>query len=338
MKPAQRKRAVIVGIFILLGIMFLFGGLFMIGGKRNSFEKTIRLNVIFDNVSGLQNGNNIWCAGVKIGIVKKVRLISNHKVQVLMEIDKEYQDLIYKDTRAKIGSDGLVGNKIVMIYGGSQDMSTVKSGDTLFSENIHDKEQMMNTLDESTKNLLDITKDFKTVSKRMADGQGTLGRLFTEDSLMNMLKLTAERLQSGSLHIQMLASDISGYTAKLHAKGALANDLVTDTSLFSKLRIAAVQIEEASENAKELTNNLKIVSYNLKDSSNLAGIVFHDTQTAKNLRVTVENLREGTKKFDDNMLALQHNFLFRGFFRKRAKQEQQQREQEQKKIVVNKGN
>src|SRR5687767_4449879 len=108
MKPAQKKRAVIVGVFILLGAILLSGGLFMVGGKRNSFEKTIRLNAVFDNVSGLQKGNNIWCSGVKIGIIKKVRLITNHKVQVLMEIDQEYQDLIYKDAKTKIGSDGLV--------------------------------------------------------------------------------------------------------------------------------------------------------------------------------------------------------------------------------------
>jgi phospholipid/cholesterol/gamma-HCH transport system substrate-binding protein len=115
-------------------------------------------------------------------------------------------------------------------------------------------------------------------------------------------------------------------------KGALANDLVTDTSFFSKLKVAAGQIQEASENAKELTNNLKYVSYNLKDSSNLAGVVFNDTLTANNLRLTVENLQAGTKKFDENMEALQHNFLFRGFFRKRAKQQEQQRQQEQKKL------
>jgi phospholipid/cholesterol/gamma-HCH transport system substrate-binding protein len=85
-----------------------------------------------------------------------------------------------------------------------------------------------------------------------------------------------------------------------------------------------LQIQEASVNAKELTNNIKEVSYSLKDSSNMAGVVFHDKEVADNLRIAVENLRAGTKKFDEDMEALQHNFLFRGFFRKRAKQAQNQ--------------
>jgi phospholipid/cholesterol/gamma-HCH transport system substrate-binding protein len=325
MKPAQKKRTVIVGIFILAGAIILIAGVLVVGRKRNSFEKTISLNAIFDDVSGLQKGNNIWYSGVKIGTVKKVRLIKNKRVDVLMDIEQSSQNLIYKDAKAKIGSDGLIGNKIVIIYGGTEGMLPVKSGDTLIVENILSKEQMMNTLEESNRNLSAITSDFKIVSKRMADGQGTIGRLLTEDSLMNMLQSTAERLQLSSLYMQMLTSNISNYTAKLQTKGSLTNDLVTDTIFFNKLKEAALQIEQASINARELTNNLKLVSYQIKDSSNLAGVVFNDTQSATNLRLAVENIQAGTKKFDEDMEALQHNFLFRGFFRKRAKQQEQQK-------------
>jgi phospholipid/cholesterol/gamma-HCH transport system substrate-binding protein len=325
MKPAQKQRTVIVGIFILAGAIILIAGVLVVGGKRNSFEKTISLNAIFDDVSGLQRGNNIWYSGVKIGTVKKVRLIRNKKVDVLMDIEQSSQNLIYKDAKAKIGSDGLIGNKIVIIYGGTERMLPVKSGDTLLVENILSKEQMMNTLEESNRNLSAITSDFKIVSKRIAEGQGSIGRLLTEDSLMNMLQSTAERLQLSSLYMQMLTSNISSYTAKLQTKGTLTNDLVTDTIFFNKLKQAAWQIEQASGNAKELTNNLKLVSYQIKDSSNLAGVVFNDTQSATNLRLAVENIQAGTKKFDENMEALQHNFLFRGFFRKRAKQQEQQK-------------
>jgi phospholipid/cholesterol/gamma-HCH transport system substrate-binding protein len=325
MKPAQKKRSVVVGIFILAGAIILIAGVLIVGRKRNSFEKTFSLNAIFDDVSGLQKGNNIWYSGVKIGTVKKVRLIKYKRVDVLMDIEQRSQNLINKDAKAKIGSDGLIGNKIVIIYGGTEGMQPVKSGDTLIVENILSKEQMMNTLEESNRNLSAITSDFKIVSKRMADGQGTIGRLLTEDSLMNILQSTAERLQLSSFNMQMLTSNISNYTAKLQTKGALTNDLVNDTIFFNKLKEAALQIEQASNNARELTNNLKLVSYQIRDSSNLAGVVFNDTQSATNLRLAVENIQAGTKKFDEDMEALQHNILFRGFFRKRAKQQEQQK-------------
>ena len=129
----------------------------------------------------------------------------------------------------------------------------------------------------------------------------------------------------------MLSSNIADYTAKLQTKGVLANDLVTDTSLFQSLKTASIQIRQASDNAKELTGNLKTVTEKINDSSNTVGVLLHDQQAATNLRAMIENLQSGTKKFDEDMEALQHNFLFRGFFRKRAKQQQAQ----QKKEIVN---
>jgi len=115
---------------------------------------------------------------------------------------------------------------------------------------------------------------------------------------------------------------MADYTAKLQTKGVLANDLVSDTTIFKSLRSSVAQIQEASDNAKELTNNLKTVSQKINDSSNTVGVLLHDQGTADNLRTTIENLQSGTQKFDENMEALQHNFLFRGFFRKKAKREQ----------------
>jgi phospholipid/cholesterol/gamma-HCH transport system substrate-binding protein len=134
------------------------------------------------------------------------------------------------------------------------------------------------------------------------------------------------------------------YTAKLQTKGVLANDLVSDTTIFKSLRSSVAQIQEASDNAKELTNNLKTVTQKINDSTNTVGVLLHDQQTADNFRATIENLQSGTQKFDEDMEALQHNFLFRGFFRKKAKREQQAQQKQSaqqkqpvppKQVVVN---
>jgi phospholipid/cholesterol/gamma-HCH transport system substrate-binding protein len=329
MKPTQTKRAVILGIFITIGIAILIAGIFAVGGKRKTFTKTISLTAIFDNVNGLETGNNVWFSGVKVGIVKKIELIKNAQVAVLMSIEQKSQKFIHKDAKTRVGSDGLIGSKIVIIYEGTQQSPLVADGDLLAVDKPLDTDDMMNTLQANNKNLLAITGDFKLISRRLAEGQGTIGKLLTDDSLMKQLQATAATLQTASANIKMLTSNVSDYTAKLQTKGSLANDLVTDTTFFKTLQAAAVQIQDASKNAKELTNNLKAVSYNLKDSSNLAGVLFNDQEAATNLKTTVENLQSGTKKFDEDMEALQHNFLFRGFFRRRAKQQAQQNQQAQ---------
>src|SRR5262249_2410963 len=145
---------------------------------------------------------------------------------------------------------------------------------------------------------------------------------------MNQLQATAVKMQKASANIQVLSSNLADFTDKLQTKGTLANDLVSDTTLFKSLKSSVAQIQEASDNAKELTNNLKAVSERINDSSNAIGVLLNDQQTANNLRATIENLQSGTQKFDEDMEALQHNFLFRGFFRKKAKHEQEAQQKE----------
>ena len=238
-------------------------------------------------------------------------------------------DHILQDAKVKIGSDGLIGNRIVIIYGGTVASVPIKPGDTLASETPLNSAQMMKTLDESNQNLSAITSNLKTVSKKLVDGEGTLGQLFTEDSLANQLKVTAARLQFASENMIMITSNLATFTTKMQQKGVLANDLVSDTIFFNHLKAASVQIQDASKNAKELTANLSQVSYRMRDSSNLAGVVLQDKESAEKLRATVDNLQSGTKKFEENMEALKHNFLFRGYFKRqeRRKQEELQRQQ-----------
>ena len=334
MKPVENKRSMIVGAFIFFGIAILLIAVLTLGGRKKFFEKTITLSAVFNDVTGLQKGNNIWFSGVKIGTIDRVKILGESKVEVVMKIEKQSKDFIFKDAKAKIGSDGLIGNRIVIIYGGTPGMATVQSGDKLQTAAPLNSAEMMNTLDESNKNLSAITSDFKIVSRRLAGGEGTIGELLTNDSMANHLQATAVMLQYASDNIQLLTANLANYTTQMQKKGALTNDLVNDTVFFARLKAASLQIREASENAKDLTKNLQEVSYRLRDSSNLAGVVFQDQKTAANLRISVENIQAGTKKFDENMEALQHNFLFRGFFRKRARQQQQQKQETQKSTVV----
>jgi hypothetical protein len=188
-----------------------------------------------------------------------------------------------KMPKAKIGSDGLIGNKIVVIYGGTPAAPSIKANDILPVEAALSTEEMMNSLQENNKNLLAITGDFKMISRRLANGEGTVGRLLTDDSFMDQLQTTAATLEKASSNIQLLSSNMADYTAKLQTKGVLANDLVSDTTIFKSLRSSVAQIQEASDNAKELTNNLKAVTQKINDSSNTVGVLLHDQQSADNL-------------------------------------------------------
>jgi phospholipid/cholesterol/gamma-HCH transport system substrate-binding protein len=116
----------------------------------------------------------------------------------------------------------------------------------------------------------------------------------------------------------------------LQSQGALTNDLIHDTVLYSRLKATAAEIHQASVTIKESSNNIKRITSNFEDVSRRldstgspVGVLLNDEEAGYNLKITLDNLQSGTKKLDENLEALQHNFLFRGFFKKKQKTEQE---------------
>jgi phospholipid/cholesterol/gamma-HCH transport system substrate-binding protein len=120
-----------------------------------------------------------------------------------------------------------------------------------------------------------------------------------------------------------MVAGVSDYTARLTAKGSLANELITDTVIFSRLRSTVRQIDALSNRANDVVATLSQASQNisqkLNDNSSPAGLLLNDKQTAEEMKATIRNLQAASLKLDENMEALQHNFLLRGFFKNRNK-------------------
>jgi len=325
MKSTKNSRAVIVGIFILLGIAILIITILTLGGQHKTFEKSVTIRAIFNDINGLQKGNNIWFSGVKIGTVKRISFVGSSQVAVDMSIEEASKQYIRKNAKARISSEGLIGNKIVVIDPGAPKSPSVENGDMIGVEKAVNPDEMMSTLQSNNRNLLDITNDFKLISRGIAEGKGTAGKLLTDDQLINELHATMAMLRKASSNAQRMSSSVADYAANLRKKGTLANDLVTDTTIFSKLRSTANQMQEVSATANSVVNNLNSATNGLNTSLNnkntTIGMLLHDEDAAANIRVTLQNLQTGSQKLDDDLEAVQHNFLLKGFFKKKAKQE-----------------
>jgi phospholipid/cholesterol/gamma-HCH transport system substrate-binding protein len=328
MSTSSNKRSVIVGVFIVIGIIILIVGVLTLGGQRKTFVKAINVEAVFDDVGGLQKGNNIWFSGVKIGTVKSIRFYGDSKVQISMNIDNASKQYIHKDARAKISTDGLIGNKIIVIYGGTSTTEAIEDGDKLIADKPFNSDEMMATLQENNKNLIGITGDFKIIGKRLVDGKGTIGALLADsvmsrklNNTMNNLNAISGNLRTASQNSNKVVKSFSDYASKLETPGSLAGELVSDTMVFSNLKAVVVQLQQAATDANAITNNLKQATGKLTDRNTPVGVLLNDDKTATELKNTIRNLETSTQKLDENMEALQHNFLLRGFFRKKAKNE-----------------
>lgn len=324
MRASNRTRQVIVGIFVIIGIAILVITILTLGSQRKTFDRSVTITSFFDNVNGLQKGNNIWFSGVKVGIIKKVYITGKGVVEVDMAISTDAVQFIRKDAKARLSTDGLIGNKIIEIYGGSQKAGQVEEGDILSADDLLSTDEMMATLAKNNDNLLSITTDFKTIAGGLAEGRGSLGKLLHEETLVNQLNGIMASLQKVSNNLQMVTANTQAYTAKLNTPGTLANDLVTDTVVFSSLRNTVRELEALATNSKTAIASFQqagdSINASLNNSNTPLGVLLKDEKAANDLKVTMENLRTSSKKLDEDLEAIQHNFLLRGFFKKKARE------------------
>jgi phospholipid/cholesterol/gamma-HCH transport system substrate-binding protein len=328
MRSTKNTRAFVVGIFTFIGIAILVVTILTLGGQQKTFQKSIMVRAVFDDINGLQKGNNIWFSGVKIGTVKKISFVGNSQVEVDMNIDEKSKQYIRKNAKARISSDGLIGNKIIVIYSGASKSPSVEDGDLLGVEKAMNPDEMMSTLQANNNNLFAITTDVKGITKEIAAGKGTVGKLLTDETLINDLHLTMLRLRRASMNAERLSASVASFAAQLNKKGTLANELVTDTTVFSKLKATATQIENVAKNASVVVDNLNNTSSQLGNSLNNkstpVGMLLNDEDVAADIRVILSNLQSASQKLNEDLEAVQHNFLLRGYFKKKAKQESEE--------------
>jgi phospholipid/cholesterol/gamma-HCH transport system substrate-binding protein len=187
-----------LGIFILTGLTLLVLGLYFVSKQKNLFVKVFPLKSVFNNVSGLKVGNNVRFGGIVVGSVEGIQLLTDTSVLVNMSIKEEVRKFIKQDASASIGSDGLVGDRVVLISPGIMSREPVKNNEVLVSHAPVETEQIMAGLKKSAENAAIITEQLAEVAYKINHGRGIIARLLGDTSLGNNLKATMVNLKNGS--------------------------------------------------------------------------------------------------------------------------------------------
>jgi phospholipid/cholesterol/gamma-HCH transport system substrate-binding protein len=319
MSDTDIRKRLAVGIFIFVGLAILIIGVLTIGGQHKAFVKTISARAIFDAIQGLQTGNNVWLSGMKVGTVKKIAFYGSSQVEIVLSIEHQAQSHIRKDAKVRISTDGLVGNKIVVIAGGTDGAPPIANNDLLTTEHLAGMQEMTTTLQASNNNLLVITGNLKDITKKLTDGQGTLGELINDPTIADHLKASILHLRAASANSERMIANLEDFSAGLRKPGGLASELINDTVVFQQVRNTVAKLNEAAATASEFSASLRTAGQGINDKNTPIGMILHDEETAADLQRTIKNLRVSSKELSDDLEAVQHNFLLRGFFKKKNK-------------------
>jgi len=223
-----------IGAFVLAGLAVLIAGIFVIGNRKGLFTSTFNVNGLFKNVNGLQVGNNARFAGINVGVVQDIVIINDTTVKVILTLNEEVRKFVKKDAKLSIGTDGLMGDKLVIISpGGGGSIQGVKNGDQLTGVNPLDVDKLVKRLTKLADDAGDVVEGLAGIVNKVNTGKGSLGRLLNNDKI---------------------ARDLEG--------------------------------------------------------------------TVKQAKTTIANVHQTTGTLNEDLKAAQHNFLLRGYFKKKKKQEQ----------------
>jgi phospholipid/cholesterol/gamma-HCH transport system substrate-binding protein len=322
MKTEEAKQNIKLGLFVVIGVLLFLVSVIFIGSENNVFSRTFTAYAVFKNVEGLKKGDNVWLSGVKIGTVHDVNIVSEGKVVVMLTLKDRQNAFIKKDATAFIGSDGLVGNKIVVIRPGAS-AYTLEDTDTIGAFSPADTQDLINIARDVGENTRSLTYDLKLLSKKVSDGQGVVGELMTDGDIAQDLRAAVDGLRSTSIQTTKASGELASMMYKLNHGDGLVNTLATDTMLTKVFDETLTNVKEVSRNSARMSANLEELIEKMNSGNNALGLLLADTVFATKLKSTMDNAKSASAKLDENMEAMRHNIFLRGYFKKKARREKE---------------
>ena len=345
METHSQKFKVRLGLFVTGGLALFVLAIFIIGKQKNLFNPVIKLNTTFYNISGLQVGNNIRLSGINVGTVDNIRIINDSTVSVDMLIKKEVKQFIKSDCIVSIGSEGLIGDRMLIISQGSTEAPFVEEGQLLASIEPVETDAIIASLQVTAVTAEIISQQISEIVTKINSGRGTIGRLIHDTLISYNLRQTMENLNDGTKglgeimeaakhnflirgyfknkenELKKLSADSVRRRTKNDYDSALVADENTITSeepaeldeIISSLQVTAGSAEVI---AKQLENMMLYIN----EGNGTIGRLIQDSTVAQDFDQTMVNLKNSSKGLDENMEALKHNFLFRGYFKRKDRE------------------
>lgn len=316
-----------LGLFVTTGLSVLILLLYVIGKNQNLFGKTFVLKARFEDVHGLMAGNNIRFSGIDAGTVKSVEVLNDTCIEVVLLVKTKMQKFIHKNALVSIGTDGLMGNKLINIASAKKMSPLVEEGDILSGAPSPDTEEMMKVLNATNNDVATVVSELKITVQRLNNSKG-IWRLLEDETLPVALRKSLLRIKTSSDYMNRTMQDLYIVMQDVKAGKGSVGRLLRDTMLSANISEMLQSIKTIGTKADSLTSQLSTVIRSVDDEINngkgTAHALLKDEATAKQLNNILRNLEQDTRSFNEVMEAIKHSFLFRGYFKKLEKQKKAQ--------------
>jgi len=298
----KKNNSVWIGLFIFVALLGFVVAVFVVGNRTGMFRENMTLNAYFKSSDGVRRGGLVKLSGVDIGSVKSVSITTDNDVKIELQIDKEYSQFLRKDSEASIEVEGIMGDKFIAISPGSSQSELLREHDNIKTIEPFNIGSIIKQAQTSIDNVNTLTKDLKTIFESVIAGKGTIGKLITDESMYDNLNSATRyvdtTLREAAIQLRVISDSYTGIIGSIDNVVNGADSIITMVgTIMSRIREG-----EGTIWALFTKNDL------------------HDSllRAVGSAVETLELAQLGVGRFAENMEALKHNFLFKGYFENRG--------------------
>ena len=297
------------GAFVIIGVVLFTAALFMIGERRMLFEDRFVVYADFAKLGQLESGSIVRVAGMNAGEVTKIEVPTSPagKFRVEMKVRDDLHPLVRTDSIASAQTEGLVGGIYVSIAAGTPEAPEIPEGGTIQSKEPFSMSDLLQQASDT------VTKINQTVDDLSDDVEMTVKQIsMTAEDAHELIEDVSPQIKAIAENGNRISADTQRIIASIREGEGTIGKLINDDALYQR--------------AKEIADDAKTVMANVKDVSDEARRAISDFRSKDgpaqglfaDMRVTLSQAREATADLADNMEAMKHNFLLRGFFNRRG--------------------
>ncbi len=310
-----------VGLFVTIGGVLFIMAMYLIGAKQNLFGSTFKISANFHNVNGLMVGNNVRFGGINIGTIRDIELVNDSTITVVMMIEKNTQKFIKKNTLASVGTDGLMGNKLVNLSVVNENSAMIEEGDVIKSLHPIETDEIIRTLDRTNEDVAVIVQNLKLITQKV-NSPNTLWSILMDTVIAENVKNAIVNIKVTTNRTAIITGDLSEIVKNVKAGKGTVGALLTDTTIMKKINQTIVNIKLISDTLAYISGDFSSVSKRIKNGEGAIGTILMDTSFVHNLNRSMLNIKNGSQGLDDNMQALKHSVFLRQYFKKKEKEAQ----------------
>src|SRR3569833_387283 len=197
-----------VGLMILAALAVIGVAIYKLGQAANLFSKRYELVAFLPNANGLRQGGTVLVAGQFAGTITSIDFLpvdndTTKNLELRLAVDADLQNQIRSDSKAKVRTMGLLGDKVVDISIGTPRYGVLRDHDTISVAQSLDYEAILAQAAGAVNDMVDLTHDMRKITGGLVSGQGTIGQMLTHRQLydefvgtMNRATLMLARFQN----------------------------------------------------------------------------------------------------------------------------------------------